>query len=66
MVEAMFERSRDYFKQLRKNFRFFLYREKPKVGVNFPVDVVISIGLHSPVHDGLRNALKDCHYHVFA
>lgn len=66
MVEAMFERSPDYFKQFRKNFRFFLYKEKPKVGVDFPVDVVISIGLHSPVHDGLCNALKDCHYHVLA
>ena len=66
MVEAMFERSPDYFKQFRKNFRFFLFKEKPKAGVDFPLDVVISIGLHSPVHDGLCNALPDNHYHVLA
>ena len=42
MVEAMFERSPDYFKQFRKNFRF-LFKEKPKAEVDFPLDVVISI-----------------------
>ena len=61
MVVAMFERSPDYFKQFRKNFRIFLFKEKPKAGVDFPLDVVISIGLHSPVHDGLCNALPDNH-----
>ena len=62
----MFERSPDYFKQFRKNFRFFIFKEKPKAGVDFPLDVVISISLHSPVHDGLCNALPDNHYHVLA
>ena len=59
----MFECSPDYFKHFRKTFSFFLFKEKPKAGVDFPLDVAISFGLHSPVHDGLCNALTDCHYH---
>ena len=62
----MFERSQDLFKQFRKNFRFFLFREKPKLGVNFPTDMVMAFGLHSPAHDGFCNALTDNDYHVLA
>ena len=62
----MFERSPDYFRQFRKNFCFFLFKEKPKAGLDFPLDVVISIGLHSPVHGELCNALPDNHYHVLS
>ena len=66
MVEAMFERSPDYFKQFRKNFRFSLLREKPKLGVDFQSDMVLAFGLHSPTHDGFCNDLSHNHYHVLA
>lgn len=66
MVEAMYERSPEYYKQFRKNFRFFIYKEKPKLGVDFPQNAVVSIGLHSPVHDLFCNALSENHYHVLA
>ena len=62
----MFERSPDYFKQFRKKFRYFLFREKPKLAVDFSTDMVLAFGLHSPAHDGFCNALTDNHYHVLA
>ena len=46
MVEAMLERSPENFKQFRKNFRFFFFREKPKLGVDFQTDMVLAFGLH--------------------
>ena len=66
MVEAMFERSPDYFEQLRKKVRFFLFREKPKLEVHFSTDMVLAFNLHSPAHDDFCNALTDNHYYVFA
>lgn len=62
----MYEQSPDYFKQFRKNFRFFIYKEKPKQGVDFPQNVILSFGIHSPVHDVFCNALPEKHYHVLA
>ena len=34
--------------------------------MDFPSDVVVSFGLHSPEHDGFCNALPDNHYQVLA
>ena len=66
MAEATFERSPDYFKQFLKHFRFFLFREKAKLGVDFQTDMVLAFGSHTPAHDGFCNALTNKHYHVLA
>ena len=61
----MFERSTDYFRHFRKYLRVF-FKEKPKSDVDFSLVVVISIGLHSPVHGGPCNDLTDNHFHILA
>ena len=62
----MFGRSPDCFKKLMEHFRFFSSKEPPKAVLDFPQDIVVSNSLRLTVHDGLCNALTDCHYHVLA
>ena len=37
MVEAMFERSPNYFKQFQKQFKFLIVEEKPTFSIGFSV-----------------------------
>ena len=58
----MFERSPGFLQQ----FRFIFFREKPKLGIDFPNDVVWAFGFHSLAHDGFCNVHTDNHHHVLA
>ena len=67
MVEAMFKRSPCILKKFEKIFASFCSeKKKPKLGIDFPNEMISSFGLHSLAQDRLCNALTDNHYHVLA
>ena len=64
MVEAMHEQHPDYFKQHRKNFRYLVMENEPKLGRDFLSDSNYAFGIHSSTSDYLCGFEKQRHYHV--
>ena len=60
----MHEQHPDYFKQHRKNFRYFVSEKEPKLGVDFPSETNYAFGVHSSTSDHLCGFEKQPHYHV--
>ena len=56
----------EYFEQSRKHFQFFMFREKLKLGIDFPNEIVLAFGWRSIAHDKLCIALTDNHHHFLA
>ena len=64
MVEAMHEQHPDFFKQYRKNFRYFIFDKEPKVGCDIPPGSNYAFGIHATCSDQYCGYEKHPHYHV--
>ena len=64
MVEAMHEQHPDYFKQHRKNFRYLVLENEPRIGLDIPSGSNYAFGIHASTSDHLCGFDKPSHYHV--
>ena len=65
MVEAKHEQHPDYFKQHRKNFRYLVLENEPRIGLDIPSGSNYAFGIHASTSDHLCGFDKPSHYHVF-
>ena len=66
MVEAMFEKSPEYLKKFRKNFKFLFLNNEPDVS-DFPSNTNLAFAVDSNQNDFCSQYLANgqLHYHVF-
>ena len=60
----MHEQHPEYFKQYRKNFRYFVFDKEPTIGDDIPSSANYAFGIHAPSSDQYCGFEKDLHYHV--
>ena len=60
----MHEQHPDYFKQHRKNFRYLVLENEPRIGLNIPLGSNCAFGIHASTSDLLCGFDKLSHYHV--
>ena len=64
MVEAMHEQHPDYFKQHRKNFRYPVLENEPRIVLDISSGSNYAFGIHAATSDHLCGFDKPSHYHV--
>ena len=62
MVEAMYEQTPEFFMKFRKNFRYHICLEEPRVGKDFENDICYAFGLHSEESEYCN--IEQKHYHL--
>lgn len=58
----MYEQSPHFFMKYRKDFRYYIYFEEPRLGIDFEDDVCYAYGLHSKKNEYC--SIKERHFHV--
>ena len=62
MVEAMYEQTPEFFMKSRKNFRYHICLEEPRVGRDFENDIFYAFGSHSEESEYCD--IEQKHYHL--
>ena len=63
MVEAMYEQSPEFFKEFRKNFKFFLLNNEPDAS-QLPLNTNFAFATHSIQNESCAQLLDNDHPHI--